>query len=177
MSEANIGEIRLFGFTRIPNGWFACDGSLKSIAEYQPLFVLIGTTYGGDGIQTFGVPDLRGRLPVHQGTGTTGTNYPLGLSAGTETVTLTVAQIPSHTHVAFASTSNATTATPGPSVVPAAQTADLLYATNPGALTPLPMATTATGPNPGGPLPHDNLMPTLTGSFCICWSGVFPPHS
>lgn len=174
MSEAYVGEIRIFGFPRIPTGWFACDGSLKPIAEYQTLFALLSTTYGGDGITTFAVPDLRGRLPLHQGTGTGLSPHPLGQMTGTETVTLTVAQIPSHTHTAYASTTNATTATPGPTVLPATQAADLLYATSIAGLSALPMADTAIGPNVGGPIPHDNLMPTLTASFCICWAGEFP---
>ena len=174
MSEAYIGEIRLFGFTRIPSGWFVCDGGLKPIAQYEPLYAVLGTTYGGDGVSTFAVPDLRGRLPLHKGTGNGLSPHPIGQLGGTETVTLNVTQIPSHTHVAYASTASASTATPGPSVVPATQAADLLYVKDPTGLAPLSMADTAIGQNVGGPLPHDNLMPTLTGSFCICWAGVFP---
>lgn len=176
MSDPYIGEIRLFGFQRIPNGWFACDGSLKSIAEYETLYVLLGTTYGGDGVTTFGVPDLRGQLPIHQGTGQGLTPRPLGSYGGTEAVTLTVAQMPQHTHTVYASTGAATTATPGPSVVPASIDGDTQYASNLTGATQKTMATNAIMPNAGG-LPHDNLMPTLTASFCIAWAGVFPTQS
>jgi len=94
MTTPYVGEIRLLSFPRIPTGWFACDGSLKSIADYQTLFMLLGTTYGGDGNQTFGVPDLRGQIPVHQGTGTGLTPRVLGQSTGFENITLTLSEIP-----------------------------------------------------------------------------------
>ena len=100
MSTPYIGEIRMFGFgTRgAPNGWQGCDGSLLPISEYDALFALIGTTYGGDGQVTFGVPDLRGRLPIHQGTGPGLSTYVIGQKAGTETVTVLPTQMPAHTH-------------------------------------------------------------------------------
>src|SRR6476620_11735329 len=99
MSNPYIGEIRMFGGNFAPVGWAFCDGSLISISENDALFNLIGTTYGGDGQSTFGLPDLRGRLPVHQGQGTGITqSYVIGELAGVETVTLTTQQIPSHNH-------------------------------------------------------------------------------
>ena len=100
MSTPYIGEIRMFSFgTRgAPNGWQACDGSLLPISQYDALFALIGTTYGGDGQTTFGVPDLRGRVPMHQGTGPGLSTYVIGQKAGTETVTVLATQMPAHTH-------------------------------------------------------------------------------
>jgi microcystin-dependent protein len=96
--EPYIGEIRMFAGNFAPQGWAFCNGQLLSIAENDVLFSLIGTTYGGDGQTTFALPDLRGRIPVHQGRSTFGTIFPLGSTGGTETVTLTQAQIPSHSH-------------------------------------------------------------------------------
>ena len=100
MSTPYIGEIRMFGFGArgAPLGWQACDGSLLPISEYDALFALIGTTYGGDGQVTFGIPNLRGRLPVHQGTGPGLSTYVIGQSAGTETVTLLQSQMPAGHH-------------------------------------------------------------------------------
>ena len=114
MTTPYVGEIRLFGFSRVPTGWFACDGSLQSIAEYQTLYTLLGTTYGGDGISTFAVPDLRGAVPVHQGTGPGLSPRPLGLFGGTESVTLSTDQIPAHQHTPNATSNSASTVnTPG----------------------------------------------------------------
>ena len=98
MTTPYVGEIRLFSFPRIPSGWFACDGSLKPISEYEVLFVLLGTTYGGDGVTTFAVPDLRGQVPLHMGTGPGLTNRPIGQRSGSESVTLLPTQLPLHTH-------------------------------------------------------------------------------
>ena len=98
MSAPYIGEIRLFSFPRIPTGWFACDGSLKPIAEYEVLYALLGTTFGGNGINTFGVPDLRGRVPVDMGRGTGLTPRIIGESSGSENVTLLTLNLPSHSH-------------------------------------------------------------------------------
>lgn len=98
MTTPYVGEIRLFAFPRIPTGWFACDGSLKPIANNEVLFTLLGTTYGGDGVNTFAVPDLRGQVPLHMGTGPGLTNRPIGQRSGSESVTLLATQLPSHTH-------------------------------------------------------------------------------
>ena len=102
MSEPYIGEIRMVGFNFAPQGWAMCNGQLMSIGENDALFTLIGTTYGGDGQSTFALPDFRGRIPIHQGTGSSGTTYTIGERGDTETVTLTVNQIPAHTHPALA---------------------------------------------------------------------------
>ena len=173
MSQPFVGEIRMFGFGRVPNGWFACDGSLISIAEYEVLFALIGTTYGGDGQTTYAVPDLRGRLPIHQGTGPGLSNYDIGQRSGTETVTLTSQQMPAHTHTVLATSAAATTGTPGNTVVPGAISGQTMYVTDTSggvAFTQNPVAVSPAG----GSQPHDNCMPTLTVQFCIAWAGIFP---
>lgn len=174
MSTPYIGEIRLFGFPRTPVGWFTCDGSLKSIAEYETLYALIGTTYGGDGQTTFGVPDLRGRIPVHIGTMPGGSTYAIGQKAGTETVTLLTTQMPAHAHAVVASATLASVSTPGPTLVTAGLTGDTMYATE--ALTPnAPLTMSATTVTEiGGNQPHENMMPTQVAQYCIAWQGIFP---
>jgi microcystin-dependent protein len=173
MSTPYIGEIRMFGFARVPNGWFACDGSLQSIAEYEVLYTVIGTTYGGDGINTFGVPDLRGRVPIHQGRGQGLSTYVIGQKAGSESVTLLQTQLPQHTPSLMATTVLATTGAVGTTVVPAALSGETMYVTD------IAGANGATlSPNAivsqGGNQPHDNEMPTLTVQFCIAWAGIYP---
>jgi len=177
MTTPYVGEIRLLSFPRIPTGWFACDGSLKSIADYQTLFMLLGTTYGGDGNQTFGVPDLRGQIPVHQGTGTGLTPRVLGQSTGFENITLTLSEIPQHTHSFQATTNPGTTTTPGPTLTTGAIGTDHLYLNSPTApLTPIALAP-AFIQGAGKSQPHENLMPTLTLSICIAWAGIFPSQN
>src|ERR671920_143433 len=109
MPEPFVGELRMFAGNFPPAGWAFCDGTPLPISENEILFQLIGTTYGGDGEETFNLPDLRGRLPIHQGTGPGGTTYIVGEAAGTEEVTLTTQQIPAHNHALLASTNAATT--------------------------------------------------------------------
>lgn len=178
MSQPFVGEIRMFSFgTRgAPNGWQVCDGSLLSIAEYEVLFVLIGTTYGGDGQTTFAVPDLRGRLPIHQGTGPGLNNYVIGQMSGTETVTVLPTQMPAHTHGFIATTAAASTGTPGNTVIPGAVSGQTLYATSTVGATPF-NASAQTVSAAGGSQPHENCMPTLTVQFCIAWAGIFPSQS
>src|ERR1700751_5587489 len=107
MSQPYVGEIRMFAGNFAPAGWMFCEGQLLQIAQFETLFNLIGTTYGGDGRSTFALPDLRGRLPIHQGSG-----FPLGSNGGVETVTLTVSQIPAHTHPLLASSNQASSTSP-----------------------------------------------------------------
>jgi microcystin-dependent protein len=174
MSQPYVGEIRLFSFPRIPTGWFACDGSLQPISEYQVLYTLLGTTYGGDGMNTFGLPDLRGQLPLHQGNGQGLTPRVLGESGGSETVTLISGQLPQHTHVASATTNAANVNTPGPTLAPGKLTGtDTMYATDITDANSFTMAANAVTQQ-GGNQPHDNTMPTLTVSYCIAYAGIFP---
>ncbi|WP_266158283.1 phage tail protein [Dyella silvatica] len=176
MSTPYVGEIRLFGFQRVPTGWFACDGSTISIAEYQTLFVLLGTTYGGNGQTTFNVPDLRGRVPMHQGQGPGLSPRVLGQLSGTETVALTTDQIPSHSHAPVV-TSNGGGGTPGATVLPGAVPAtDTMYASDITGGASLMLGTASVGTQ-GGSIPHDNTMPTLTVSYCIAWAGIFPSQT
>lgn len=175
MSQPYVGEIRAFAFQRTPTGWFPCDGRLLSIADYQVLYTLLGTTFGGDGVTSFGVPDLRGRTPIHWGNLPGGGTYVLGQKAGTETVTLTTQQIPAHNHVMAAANTPATTVTPGAAVLPATVTGDTLYLTTPAGATAA-MSTQSVGFT-GGNLAHENCAPTLTMSFCISAFGVFPSQN
>ncbi|WP_182212617.1 phage tail protein [Stenotrophomonas acidaminiphila] len=175
MSDPYIGEIRMFGFGSrgAPNGWQACDGSLLPISQYDALFALIGTTYGGDGQTTFAVPDLRGRLPIHQGQSPGLDNYVLGERQGAESVTLLAPQMPLHTHTAVATTAAASSLTPGPSFLPGAVSGDTFYATDLAGATPIPMSTQSIS-SVGGQQPHENCMPTLTVQYCIAVYGIFP---
>jgi microcystin-dependent protein len=176
MTTPYVGEIRMFGFQRVPVGWQACDGSLLSISQFSALYTLIGTTYGGDGATNFGVPDLRGRIPIHEGAGPGRTPRVMGERGGEEQVTLTVNQIPSHTHLVTVATAPATAASPGSSVILAQGAADdQLYFTLPtGVQEPLAQNS---GQLAGGGLGHDNCAPTLTVSICIAFDGIFPSQS
>jgi microcystin-dependent protein len=178
MSTPYIGEIRMFGFgTRgAPNGWQACDGSLLPISEYDTLFALIGTTYGGDGQVTFGVPDLRGRLPIHQGTGPGLSTYVIGQMAGTETVTVLPTQMPAHTHTLVATTAAATAVTPGTTLLPAAVSGDTFYVNTITGNNRVAMSAQSTS-NSGGSQAHENRMPTLTVQYCIATQGIFPSQA
>lgn len=173
MSTPYVGEIRMFGFGRTPNGWQACDGSLLPIAEYEVLYTLLGTTYGGDGVNTFGVPDLRGRLPIHQGQGPGLSNYVIGQKAGTENVTLVVQQMPAHTHTVVATSASATTGMPGTGVIPGAISGQTMYVTDTTGGAPFTLAASAVSTT-NGSQPHENCMPTLTVQYCIAWAGIFP---
>lgn len=166
-----IGEIRMTAFNWYPNGWAFCDGQLLPIAENDSLFQLIGTTYGGDGEETFALPDLRGRAPVHHGT-SQGITYTLGEMGGVAQVTLTQHQIPSHTHPMVATTRGGSQNTPagnligqGPSVKPF---------TNGGAASDMSASAIA---SVGGSQPHSNMQPYLGISFIISLFGTFPSQT
>jgi microcystin-dependent protein len=178
MSTPYIGEIRMFAFgTRgAPNNWQACDGSLLPISEYDALFALIGTTYGGDGQTTFAVPDLRGRVPIHQGQGPGLSNYIIGQRAGTETVTVLPTQMPAHTHTLVVTSSAGGGVTPGNTVLPGSVSGDTFYASDITGATALPMSAQSTS-LAGGSQPHENCMPTLTVQYCIATFGIFPSQA
>jgi microcystin-dependent protein len=169
MAQPFIGEIRMFAGNFAPSGWAFCDGSLRPIDDYLPLFQLIGTTYGGDGQLTFALPDLRGRVPVSLGQiGTS--SYAIGQSGGVESVTLTVQQIPSHSHALIASNGAGTSSAPGGNVP--ARAVGNIYA---GALSAPPASLAATAISAtGGSLPHENMQPFLCVSFIISLFGIFP---
>ncbi len=168
-----IGEIRLFAGTFAPVAWAMCDGSLIPISENEALFQLIGTTYGGDGEQTFGLPNLTGRVPVHQGQGPgLSQNYLLGEMAGVEEVTLTTQQMPNHGHALLASTAGGSTPNPQGNVLASPPALTMYIRDTPSA--PLPAETV--GPV-GGSQPHANLMPFVTVSYIISLYGVFPSQT
>lgn len=166
MSDNFLGEIRMFTGNYAPRGWAQCNGQLLSISQYEALYTLIGTTYGGDGRTTFALPDLQGRIPLHMGQG-----YVLGQKAGTETVTLISTQMPAHTHIPNASNLEGTDTSPANSVWAASFDPNVT-----------PFAGTA--PNTtmnansissfGGNQPHENMMPFLTVTFIIATEGIFP---
>jgi microcystin-dependent protein len=169
MAQPYVGEIRMFAGNFAPAGWMFCEGQLLPISENETLFVLIGTTYGGDGESTFALPDLRGRLPIHQGNG-----FILAATGGAEQITLTVNQIPAHSHPALGTNDTATQPNPGGQVPARFSQANLFpYLED----TPNNnMATTAIT-SVGGSQPHTNFQPYLCVDFIISLFGIFPPPS
>jgi microcystin-dependent protein len=173
MASPLVGEIRLFAGNFAPAGWQQCDGSLLDISENETLFELIGTTYGGDGQSTFAVPDLRGRVPVHQGQGPgLGQSYTIGGQGGVETVALTTAQIPTHAHQLVASTAPGTTPSPQGNLA-AANSAVRIYTQDAASVA---MAGNALA-GAGGSQPHENRMPVVAIIYIMSLWGVFPQPS
>jgi microcystin-dependent protein len=174
MGEPYVGEIRMFAGNFAPAGWMLCQGQTLAISENDTLFNLIGTTYGGDGQETFNLPDLQSRVPIHMGTAKSGTPYTIGQNAGTEQETLTVQQIPAHTHPVLASSNIAA------QTVPTAQVAGKNSgASNSPFGTDQPLSTfpaQAIGPA-GGSQPHENDQPFLCINFIISLFGVYPSPS
>ncbi len=173
MSDSYVGEIRMFGFSRVPEGWLPCDGALLSISEYSELYSVIGTVYGGDGLTTFATPQLAGRLPIHQGRGPGLSPYVLGQAGGSETVSLVFPQMPAHDHAMSATPSGASATAIAASLVFGALSGDTMYATDITGATPFLTAPQSTTPS-GSSMPHDNTMPSLTLQFCIAATGEAP---
>jgi microcystin-dependent protein len=167
MAQPYVGEIRMFGGNFAPAGWMFCDGALLPISEQETLFNLIGTTYGGDGQSTFALPDLRGRIPIHQGNG-----FILAETGGVEEVTLNVQQIASHTHPMVASNAASTTPNPQGSTTAVNNVVQFFIGDAPSSN----MAANAIGPI-GGSQPHTNFQPYLCVNFIISLFGIFPPPS
>jgi microcystin-dependent protein len=168
MSSPYIGEIRMFAGNFAPLGWMMCEGQLLPISENDVLFNLIGTTYGGDGQETFQLPDLRGRLPIHQGQGIGGSNYIIGQNGGVEEVTLTVNQIPVHGHWAQGTSADADRRNPKNALL--AKSTEAAYAA-PGATTQMNASLSDVS---GGSQPHTNFQPYLCVNFIISLFGIFP---
>ena len=174
MSEPFIGEIRMVGFNFAPRGWALCDGQLLSISQNTALFALLGTTYGGDGRTTFALPDLRGRVPVHNGNGPGLSSYPIGTRGGVEAVTLTANQIPPHNHAANAAG-------------PAGNSNDAIgniWADDAGVSSATYSSAAATGTmrgnaigNTGGGQAHENRQPYLAINFVIALVGLYPSRN
>jgi microcystin-dependent protein len=167
MSEPFLGEIRPFSFGFAPKGWALCNGQLLPINQNQALFSLLGTMYGGNGVTTFALPDLRGRAGMH-----ISQTHPQGQSAGTESITLSAAQLPAHNHPANASNATATQA--GPTGKYWAQDSDgnVVYNSTGSS----PMAAGAIG-NAGGGQAHSNMQPYLVVNYCIALQGIFPSRN
>jgi microcystin-dependent protein len=169
MGQPYVGEIRMFGGSFAPAGWAFCNGQPLPISENEALFNLIGTTYGGDGQETFNLPDLQGRVPLHMGAGPDGTTYQLGEKDGVETVTLNASQVPVHNHALVASGTSAQAPQPQGAVL--AQTITVQpYIADTGQAALAPASVTPAG----GSQPHENLQPYLCISFIISLFGVFP---
>jgi microcystin-dependent protein len=164
MAQPYVGEIRMFAGNFAPAGWMFCEGQLLPIAENETLFQLIGTTYGGDGQSTFALPDLCGRIPIHQGNG-----FIPAETGGAEEITLTVAQIPAHSHALLGASVNGSQASPAGGVL-ATSTVITPYAPE---TANAAMALTAIAPV-GGSQPHTNFQPYLCINFIISLFGIFP---
>jgi len=168
-----VGQIICVGFNFAPVGWAFCDGSIVSIAEYAVLYNLIGTTYGGDGVSTFGLPDLRGRTPIGTGQLSGGGNYVLGQPGGAEQVNVTVAQYPNHTHPLVATGNSGNANAPAGAYLASGQQ---IYTAN----TPLAadaLAPSSVSPSPGNNLPHENRQPFVTCNWIISLYGIYPSQS
>ena len=174
MSEPFIGEIRMVGFNFAPRGWALCDGQLLAIAQNTALFSLLGTIYGGDGRTTFGLPDLRSRVPMHAGTGPGLTPRQLGAKFGLETVTLNVTQLPAHTHAAQASSGSGNANSPIGRIW--SKDAGVQSATYTGNAPDGSMAANAIA-NAGGGQAHDNMPPVQVVNFVIALVGLYPSRN
>jgi len=166
VSQPYIGEIRMVGFNFAPNGWAFCNGQIMAIAQNDALFNLIGTTYGGDGVQTFALPNLQGRIPFHQGSGMV-----LSQISGTETVTLLANQMPAHSHSLAANSANGTQSSPAGAVCAASPLDEFSTGANAQLMAP------STITSAGGNQPHDNMPPFLVINFVISLFGIFPSQN
>lgn len=171
MAQPYVGELRIFAGNFAPAGWMFCEGQLLPISENETLFQLIGTTYGGDGQSTFSLPDLRGRLPIHQGT-SNGTTYQIAETGGAEEVTLSISQIPSHSHPMLGASGNGSQANPKNNVL-ASSTLVKLYS---GEAADTAMAATSIT-SVGGSQPHTNFQPYLCLNYIISLFGIFPSQN
>ncbi len=172
MSQPYIGEIRMFGSSFAPLGWALCNGAPVAISQNDALFIVLGTTYGGDGEETFNLPDLQGRVPMHMGQGPgISQNYTIGETAGVESVTLTTQSIPNHTHPLVGSTTPGTSKDPVGNT-PAVSEGDVYV----GGSSSNPLNSQAVTPA-GGSQPHDNLQPYLCVTFILSLFGIFPTQN
>ncbi len=174
MAQPYVGEIRMFGGSFAPAGWALCAGQLLPISENETLFQLIGTTYGGDGQETFGLPNLCGRVPIHMGQGPgLSQNYQIGEMAGVESVTITTQSLPSHNHAFITTTSGANLNNPENNLVGAGASIDLFYEDNPSNLSFNNQMLQPVGGNQ----PHENMQPYLCVTFIISLFGLYPQQN
>ena len=167
MAEPFLSEIRIMSFTFAPKGWAFCNGQILPIQQNSALFSLLGTTYGGNGVQTFGLPNLQGRVPLY----TDNSSFPLGAASGTNSVTVLTSEMPAHTHTLLATQTAATTteATSQSLAIASDALGNVYSATQPSTV----MAPQAIGPT-GGSQPHTNMQPYLSLNFCIAMVGIYP---
>ncbi len=173
MAEPYLSQITIVAFDFAPRGYALCDGEILPINQNQELFSLLGTNFGGDGRTSFALPDLRGRIPIHFGTGTGLPTYSLGQRGGEETHTLTIDEMPTHTHQVKATSAVATAATPRNDRVLAQSTGNDVY----GSATNLVSMDSSAVTSTGGNQTRENMMPYLTINFCIAIQGTFPSRN
>lgn len=170
MSDQFVAEIRIFPFNFAPRGWAFCDGQLLPVSQNTALFSLLGTTYGGDGLTTFALPNLQGSVPMQPGQGVGLSLRDLGEAGGAETVTLLESEMPGHAHSMRASPDPGDNTVPGPSISLAGASGGNIYSTATSGEVMAPQVL----PSAGGDQPHNNMQPYLTLSFCIALQGIFP---
>lgn len=171
MAQPFIGEIRMVGFNFAPVNWAMCNGQTIAISQNTALYTLIGTTFGGDGINTFQLPDLRGRVPITQGTGAGLSAYVIGQLAGTENVTLTVQQIPQHRHAFQCNSAAGTQGSPSGAFLALDAHTEMYGTIDNGTMNPNSIGFT------GGSAPHTNIQPILAITFVIALFGIFPTQN
>ena len=179
MADPFLGEIRMFGGNFAPTGWALCNGQLMAISQNAALFAILGTTFGGNGVQTFGLPNMQGRVPIHWGNGLGLSAYVIGESGGAENISLTAQNLPSHNHMVNVNNGAATATTPAGAALatatpPRGQTAPLIYAAAPDGSSQLNPQSIAMS---GGNLPHANIQPFLCVTFIIALNGIFPSRN
>jgi len=178
MADFYVGEIRLFAFNQYaPANFMPCDGRSMPISDYQILYSLIGTTYGGDGVTTFKLPDLRTRTPVHNGQMPGGSTYALGQQAGVAQVTLTSATVPSHSHTVSVTKAPATTMTPNSATAPGAVGSNFYYCNETQAGVVMQTASQTVQVDGGSNQPHPNIQPSLVLAYAIAVNGLYPDFS
>lgn len=178
MSQPFVGQVIMFGGNFAPAGWATCSGQLLPISENETLFNLIGTTYGGDGQSTFGLPDLQGRVPIHNGQGSGLSNYVIGQKAGAESVTLNVQQIPAHNHLIGIPSAPANQSVPSNATILATESSNApgtgnayTYAAASGTQTAMVAGSIG---GAGGSQPHNNIVPVMAVTYCISLFGIYP---
>lgn len=169
-----LGEIRLFSFNFAPRNWLQCNGSLLNISQYSALYALLGTIYGGDGVNTFALPDLRGRIPIGKGTGAGLSPRTIGQKTGTETVLLTVSTLPQHNHNILVTSATSTAKNPAGNILGAAPGG--LYDPTPDTLRPMEDDMIGSGGSVN-PFPHENMPPFMVLNYCISIIGIFPSQN